>query len=241
MHMAMSQGSDGATATPGAIALIDVRRRYSLADNVTVDALAELSLTIDPGSAVALSGPSGSGKSTLLHLIGALDRPDEGTVSVDGIDLATLRPRELAALTAIDNVVAPLLPIRTSFDKYARARELLDAVGLAGREQQLPARLSGGEQQRVALARALINDPSIVLADEPTGNLDSHTGEAIIDLLLTTRARLGITLVIATHDLAVASRCDRVIRLVDGRVRDDLDIRMAADPSATLSRLRRTA
>ena len=122
----------------------------------------------------------------------------------------------------------------------ARGRELLEAVGLEGREHQLPARLSGGEQQRVAIARALINQPSVVLADEPTGNLDSRTGEAIIDLLLATRANGHTTLVIATHDTAVASRCDRVIRLVDGRIHDDLDIHATADPTATLYRLGRT-
>ena len=256
MHMAVSQ--EHAPVSAGEISLVDVQRRYSLGQGATVDALAGVSLTIEPGAAVALSGPSGSGKSTLLHLIGALDRPDQGSVKIDGVDLASLHPRALAAhrrrvgfvfqrfnllpaLTAIDNVAAPLLPIHTDFDKHARARELLAAVGLAGREHQLPARLSGGEQQRVAVARALINRPSVVLADEPTGNLDSHTGEAIIDLLLATRAQRQITLVIATHDTALASRCDRVVRLVDGRVHDDLDVRMASDPTATLNRLGRPA
>jgi putative ABC transport system ATP-binding protein len=140
---------------------------------------------------VALTGPSGSGKSTLLHIIGAIERPDSGQVLVDGTEVTALRGAALAAyrrrvgsvfqryhlllaLTALDNVISPLLPYRTGWNRRERGRELLDAVGLAGREQSLPSRLSGGEQQRVAIARALINRPSLLLADEPTGNLDSQ-------------------------------------------------------------------
>jgi putative ABC transport system ATP-binding protein len=147
----------------------------------------------------------------------------------------------LPALTVLDNVIAPVLPLRTSFDKRARARELLAAVGLDGRQTAMPARLSGGEQQRVAIARALINHPPVVLADEPTGNLDSRTGQTIIDLLLGLRERDAITLVIATHDVAVASRCDRIVRLIDGRLRDEVDVLAATDPQATLARLARPA
>lgn len=185
-----------------------------------------------------------------------MDTADEGTVVVDGQDLKRLPRREqanyrrhigfvfqgfhlLPALTVLDNVVAPVLPYRTDFDKQDRGRELLKAVGLKGRERELPSRLSGGEQQRVAIARALINRPTLVLADEPTGNLDSRTGAAIIDLLLELRQRLQITIVVATHDVDVAARCDRILRLVDGQIADDVDLRAAGNPDATWQRLAR--
>jgi putative ABC transport system ATP-binding protein len=175
-----------------------------------------------------------------------------------GKDLGSLKERDLAAhrrrvgfvfqrfnllpaLTALDNVTAPVLPFRTTYDKRERARELLAAVGLSGREQSMPSKLSGGEQQRVAIARALVNHPSVVLADEPTGNLDSRAGEAIMDLLLALREREALSLIVATHDAAVASRCDRVVRIVDGRLRDDIDVGSAADPKGTLTRLSRSA
>jgi putative ABC transport system ATP-binding protein len=236
----------------GAIALQGVSKRFD-----AITALAGVSLEVAGGASVALSGPSGSGKSTLLHVIGALERPDEGTVTVAGRDLGSLSRGELAAhrrrigfvfqrfnllpaLTVVDNVLAPVLPYRVDFDKEARARELLAAVGLAGRETSLPSRLSGGEQQRVAIARALINRPAILLADEPTGNLDSRTGAAIVDLLLELRAAYAMTIVVATHDHQVAARCERVVRLLDGRVAGDTDVRAAADVEATLRRLGRT-
>jgi putative ABC transport system ATP-binding protein len=240
------------------IDLDGVVRRYDGGEATAVTALDHVSLRVQEGAAVAVSGPSGSGKSTLLHLIAGLDRPDEGVIRVSGTDLARLRGRQLAehrrrvgfvfqrfyllpALTVIDNVIAPVLPLRAAFDKHARARELLAAVGLSGRERSLPSKLSGGEQQRVAIARALINHPPVVLADEPTGNLDTRTGEAIMDLLLELREREGITLLTATHDAGVASRCDRVIRIVDGQLRDDIDVLAAADPQATIARLSRAA
>jgi putative ABC transport system ATP-binding protein len=247
MHMVAGQA---------AIRMEDVIRRFAVDDEQAITALDGVTLEIARGAAVALAGPSGSGKSTLLHVIGALDRPDGGTIEVDGRDLGTLRRRELAAhrrrvgfvfqrfnllpaLTAVDNVLAPVLPYRVDFDKQARARELLDAVGLAGRETSLPSRLSGGQQQRVAIARALINHPALVLADEPTGNLDSRTGAEIIDLLLELRARHDMTIVIATHDSHVAARCDRIVRLRDGRVVEDLDVASATDVEATMGRLSR--
>ena len=184
MYMAGSQGS---------IALDGVSRRFPLGPGASVTALEDVTLAVEPGAAVALSGPSGSGKSTLLHLIGALDRPDAGRVTVGGRALDGLSRRELAAhrrsvgfvfqrfnllpaLTVLDNVLAPVLPYRVAFDKDERARALLAAVGLEERAASLPAQLSGGEQQRVAIARALINRPPVVLADEPTGNLDTRTG-----------------------------------------------------------------
>ena len=245
-------------AGQGEIVLEHVTRRFALGAGDSLTALDAVSLRIDDGAAVAVSGPSGSGKSTLLHLIGALERPDEGTITVGGHALGGLSRRELAAhrrrvgfvfqqfnllpaLTVIDNVMAPVLPFRVEFDKEERARELLAAVGLEDRATSLPSRLSGGQQQRVAIARALINRPPVVLADEPTGNLDSRTGAGIVDLLLGLRAEHGITIVLATHDSQVAARCDRVVRLLDGRVADDVDVRAAADVEATLGRLGRTA
>jgi putative ABC transport system ATP-binding protein len=145
----------------------------------------------------------------------------------------------LPALTALDNVAAPLLPYRSEFDKQERARELLAAVGLRGREGALPAELSGGEQQRVAIARALINEPFLLMADEPTGNLDSQTGTEIIDLLLQLRERHGMTVIVATHDSVVASRCDRIVRLLDGRVLDEVAVEATDAPEAVLERISR--
>jgi putative ABC transport system ATP-binding protein len=245
-------------AGQGVIDLRDVSRRFRIDAEQSIVALDEVSLEIADGAAVALQGPSGSGKSTLLHVIGALERPDEGSVAVGGLELGGLSRRELAAhrrrigfvfqrfnllpaLTVIDNVMAPVQPYRVAFDKEARARELLSGVGLEGRETSLPSRLSGGQQQRVAIARALINEPAIVLADEPTGNLDSRTGAEIVDLLLGLRSTRGMTVVLATHDSQVAARCDRVVRLLDGRVADDVDVRAAVDVQATIGRLGRTA
>jgi putative ABC transport system ATP-binding protein len=236
------------------MAVEGVVRRYRLDDERAITALDRVSLSVDAGSVVAVAGPSGSGKSTLLHVIGGLERPDEGRVVVGGRELHGLRGRELAgyrrrigfvfqrfhllpALTAIDNVLAPVLPYRTEFDKAGRARELLGMVGLAGRESSLPSRLSGGEQQRVAIARALVNEPEVVLADEPTGNLDSRTGAEIVELLLSLRARAGVTVLVATHDPQVAARCDRVICLRDGRVVDDVVVVEGTDVGALLGRV----
>ncbi|SCF15718.1 ABC transporter ATP-binding protein [Micromonospora mirobrigensis] len=219
-------------------------------------AVDDVSLTIAPGSVVALTGPSGSGKSTLLHLIGAIERADQGTVTVDDVEVTALGRADLAryrqrvgfvfqryhllpALTVLDNVVAPMLPRRGRADHAARARELLDAVGLAGRERALPAQLSGGQQQRVAIARALMGAPRLLLADEPTGNLDSATGAQILDLLLDLRDRHGMTIVLATHERAVAARCDRLVRLGDGRVVEDEDLTGGEDPADTFDRASR--
>jgi putative ABC transport system ATP-binding protein len=217
-----------------------VSKRYAHGEQ-TVVALDALDLDLAAGSLAAVTGPSGSGKSTLLHLLGAMDVPDTGAIRVGTEEVTSLSRRErvayrrrigfvfqvfhlLPALTAIDNVAAPLLPYRAEFDKHARARELLEAVGLGGREDSLPSELSGGQQQRVAIARALVNDPYLLLADEPTGNLDSRTGEELLELLLELRAERGTTVVVATHDPVVASRCDRIVRLHDGRVLDVTDI-----------------
>jgi putative ABC transport system ATP-binding protein len=211
---------------------------YRTGAGVAVRALSDVTLDIPAGQTVAVTGRSGSGKSTLLHLAGAMDVADRGTVSVDGCDLGSLSGHErtvfrrgvgfvfqrfhlLPALTAWDNVAAPVVPFKTAFDKRARARELLAAVGLRGREHDVPAKLSGGEQQRVAIARALIGDPVLLLADEPTGNLDSLVGGEVLDLLFRLHAERGMTLLVATHDPALAERCERVVQLDDGRLTGD--------------------
>jgi len=164
-----------------------------------------------------------------------MDSPDEGVVRVGDTIVSELsglarsgyrrkigfvfqRFHLLPALTILDNVAAPLLPVKTPFDKFAKARQLLAAVGLEDRAEGLPSRLSGGEQQRVAIARALINDPSLLLADEPTGNLDSRTGQEVLKLLLRLREQRGMTVLIATHDSAVASACEEIVRLRDGSI-----------------------
>jgi putative ABC transport system ATP-binding protein len=217
------------------IRLSEVRRTFRASEGVEVRALDGISATLDAGSAVALWGPSGSGKSTLLHVLAAIEPVDSGSVVVGERDITLLKRRELVAyrrsiglvfqsfhlipaLTAVDNVLAPLMPYGIDAAGRARAGELLAAVGLEGRERSLPSRMSGGQQQRVAIARALIGRPTVLLADEPTGNLESASGRAVIDLLLGVRERFGVTVVIATHDRAVAERCDRVVELRDGRV-----------------------
>ena len=232
-----------------------VRRFGDGAEQIT--AVDGVTLDIAAGSVVALTGPSGSGKSTLLHLIGAIERVDEGTVTVDDVCVTGLRRAALAryrqrvgfvfqryhllpALTVLDNVLAPVLPQRRGRAGHlARARELLAAVGLAGREGALPAQLSGGEQQRVAIARALIGGPGLLLADEPTGNLDSATGAQILDLLLDLRAEHGMTILLATHERAIAARCDRLLRLGDGQVVQELDLTGGEDPADTYDRASR--
>ncbi|GAA2352329.1 ABC transporter ATP-binding protein [Dactylosporangium salmoneum] len=213
----------------------------------------ELSLEVAAGSFTAVTGPSGSGKSTLLHLVGAIESADGGSITVDSVEVTALRRKKLSeyrrtvgfvfqryhllpALTALDNVIAPVLPFKVGFDKRARARELLDAVGLAGRERALPAQLSGGQQQRVAIARALIGRPKLLLADEPTGNLDSANGTQILDLLLELRDERGMTVLLATHEQHIAARCDRLIRLADGRLIEDIDLTEGEPPESTLAR-----
>jgi putative ABC transport system ATP-binding protein len=216
----------------------DLAKRYRLDDGRELAAVDGVDLDVEPGEVVALIGPSGSGKSSLLHLIGGIDTGEAGTIAVDDREVTELRGNALAAhrrhvgfvfqrfnllaaLPARDNVLAPLVPFRVDFDKAARADELLAAVGLADRVDSLPSRMSGGQQQRVAIARALVWDPPLLLADEPTGNLDSVTGAEILDLLLAIRARRGTTILLATHDLGIAERCDRIVAMRDGRLIGD--------------------
>jgi putative ABC transport system ATP-binding protein len=229
-----------------AVELRGVSKHYGTGGGEPVAAADNVSLTVEPGGLIALTGASGSGKSTLLHLIGAIERPDSGTIISGGTEVTALRGGALAAyrrtvgfvfqrynllpaLTALDNVIAPVLPYRTGWDKLARGRQLLAEVGLDGRERSLPSRMSGGEQQRVAIARALISTPHLLLADEPTGNLDSHNATGILDLLTRLRAESQMTVIVATHDPQIAARCDRLVRLRDGAVVDDIEID-AGDP-----------
>ena len=231
-----------------------LRKWYATTGNV-IAALDGVDLSVDAGSMLAITGPSGSGKSTLLRLIGAMDDAGSGTIRVGNVLVTSLstsarveyrrtigfafqRFHLLPALTALDNVAAPLLPYKVEFDKQARARGLLAAVGLEGREEALPGELSGGQQQRVAIARALIVDPILLLADEPTGNLDSQTGGEIVDLLRDLREERGMTVILATHDSLVASRCDRIVRLLDGRVVDETTV-STAERGQVLERISR--
>lgn len=208
---------------------------------VEVHALRGLSLTIKKGEVVAIMGPSGSGKSTLMNIIGCLDRPTSGKYllngknvrNLDGDQLADIRNRQVGFVfqsynlmsrsTALSNVMMPLRYRRNNgrLDLKQKAEELLVRVGLGDRMTHKPYELSGGEQQRVAIARALVNDPAIVLADEPTGNLDSKSGNEIMDLLLDLNQEKGVTLIIVTHDPEVASFTQRTVQLLDGRVRND--------------------
>jgi putative ABC transport system ATP-binding protein len=213
----------------------DVSRTYQL-DGVAVDALRGVSLTIGPTDYVAIVGASGSGKSTLMHLLGGLDRPTGGTLLIGGRDVATLTPAEMAKLrnetigfvfqsfhlltrtTARDNVALPLVYRGIGRrERRARATAMLERVGLAHRLDHRPNQMSGGEQQRVAIARALVTDPSVLLADEPTGNLDTTTGQSVLALLESLNAE-GVAVVLVTHDRDVAARAHRQIVMRDGLI-----------------------
>ena len=203
-----------------------------------VDVLTEVSLDVPPGQFLAVAGPSGSGKSTLLGLIAGLDQPTAGSIRVAGVEITRLSEDALArfrrdtlgyvfqayhlipTLTALENVAVPL-ELAGDSDALPRATALLAEVGLADRAHHYPVQLSGGEQQRVAVARAMARRPALLLADEPTGNLDSGTGKQIIELLVGLRDTLASTLVLVTHDVALAARADRVVTLRDGRVESD--------------------
>ena len=221
---------------PAAVETADLTKVYGDGAHA-VRALDGVSLRFPGGEFAAIMGPSGSGKSTLLHVLGALDRPTSGSVVVGGTDLAGLSDRKLTllrrermgfvfqffnlipTLSAEENVLLPALISGERAAKYAgRVDELLELVGLQNRRDHRPDELSGGEQQRVAIARALVRSPDIVLADEPTGNLDSRTGDGILALLRESAARYGQTIVMVTHDARAASNADRAVFLADGRV-----------------------
>jgi len=219
--------------------LYDVQdaKRFFQRGPAIIEAVGGVDLQIEAGEVVALEGPSGSGKTTLLQLLGALDRPSSGAVLFEGRDLATLGDGELAdlrlkafgfvfqqfnlipTLTALENVESKLAPVGVPRDELRdRSLALLDEVGLAGRASHLPSHLSGGEQQRVAIARALVAGPRVILADEPTGNLDTQTGSDVIDLLTGLATSHGVTVVVATHDAELAARAPRRLAMRDGRL-----------------------
>jgi len=227
--------------TEAAIDVVDVTRSYQM-DGERVDALRGVSLRIRPGEYAAIIGPSGSGKSTLMHLLGLLDRPSTGALHVNGSDVTSLSDTELASLrnrtigfvfqsfhllartSAVDNVALPLLyrglPRR---ERREEAADALRVVGLGHRLTHKPTQLSGGEQQRVAIARALVGGPDVLLADEPTGNLDTRTGEEVMNTLEDLNVTRGVAVVLVTHDHDVAARARRQIHLRDGLIEDDSD------------------
>jgi len=226
-----------------------LRRHYNVGKAV-VAALCEVELAVPRGEFAALVGPSGSGKSTLLNLIGGLDRPSAGEVRVDGLSLGTASEQQLVryrrervgfifqsfnllpTFSAAENVESPMMlaeiPKRERRDRAAR---LLESVGLAQRILHKPNELSGGEKQRVAIARALANRPLLLLADEPTGNLDSKTGAAVLDLLCQLHKAQGLTMIMVTHDPEIAARADRIIHLLDGSIQKIETVRKAGAPA----------
>jgi putative ABC transport system ATP-binding protein len=225
-----------AAAPAAALVAQDVTRSYAL-DGVTVPALRGVSFTVEAGDYVAIIGPSGSGKSTLMHLLGGLDRPTAGSLRIGGRDVAGLDPQALAKLrnetigfvfqsfhllartSAVDNVALPLVyrGMRAG-ERRRRAAAMLGRVGLGHRLEHRPNQLSGGEQQRVAIARALVTDPQVLLADEPTGNLDTKNGQAVLALLEALNQEQGVALVVVTHDAEVAGRAHRRIVMRDGLI-----------------------
>jgi lipoprotein-releasing system ATP-binding protein len=232
-----------------------VLRKQFVEGAVVLEVLKGIDLSICAGERVAIVGPSGAGKTTLLQLLGGLDTPTSGEVRVRGQNLATTDNAErgrirnlylgfvyqfhhlLPEFTALENVAMPLLVRREPLDAVrARARDILERVGLAERLEHKPGELSGGERQRVAVARALVTEPAVVLADEPTGNLDRKTGDTVLELMLTLNREVGASLVIVTHDPRIASRMNRVLRLSDGGLEDaTAEYRADALPGASVA------
>jgi putative ABC transport system ATP-binding protein len=215
-----------------------------------IQALRGVSLTVAPSELVTITGPSGSGKSTLLNLIGSLDRPDSGTITVAGAPVPEPRQavefrRHVVGFVFQDNLLLPYLTARGNIEaallgagmsrreRRARSLELLEEVGLADRADHIPSELSGGQRQAVALARALTNEPQLLLADEPTGSLDSVSGKRALDLLATLQGRRGMTVIVVSHDAAVSERADRVLELIDGRVQGAATRGRGRRPSAS--------
>jgi putative ABC transport system ATP-binding protein len=235
------------------IATRDLVKTYDLGET-KVRALRGVTLDVRPGEFVALTGPSGSGKSTLMHLLGCLDRPTSGTYLLDGRDVSALNKRELAHVrnaaigfvfqgfnllprtSALENVELPLLysGLRSARQRRQRAAAALQAVGLGDRMTHHPNQLSGGQQQRVAIARALVNDPKLLLADEPTGNLDSRTSIEIMEIFQRLNAERGLTILLVTHERDIAEYGTRILAFLDGRVRTDTPVEHRRDAALDL-------
>jgi len=221
----------------------NITKTYGDSGIAKVEALKDVSFTIENGEMIVLMGASGSGKSTLLNLIGGLDKCDSGSISVDEENISALNAQKLAdfrrdkigfvfqqfhlipTLSVVENIMLPLLPSgMKKAECYLVAKETLKKVGLGAREKHLPGELSGGEQQRVAIARAFVNKPEIILADEPMGDLDSKTGEKILELLQALNQKEKVTIIIATHDDKIATKAKRKIVLKDGKVIEDIKL-----------------
>jgi putative ABC transport system ATP-binding protein len=235
----MSDGVNGNGNGTAAVRTEDLWKVFAH-DGIRVEAVRDVSMTIEPGEFVVLAGPSGSGKTTLLNLLGGLTRPTDGRVWIDGTDITELSERKLArlrlerlgfvfqaynllpVLTALENAEFTLL-LRDvpPEERRERVEKLFERIGIAGLENRRPGKLSGGQQQRVAVARAVVGEPALVLADEPTANLDTATSTALIDLMAELNRDLGTTFVFATHDTRLMDRARRVVRLVDGAIVDD--------------------
>jgi putative ABC transport system ATP-binding protein len=233
----------------------DVSKQYQMGE-VAVNALVGVDFVVEKGEFVAVMGPSGSGKSTLLHLLGGLDKTTDGEVTLGGRKLSVMSDKEvtlarrrnvgfvfqfynlLPTLTAEENIALPLLIDGKKIKAYqSKLDELLELVGLTDRRRHKPDQLSGGEQQRVAIARAFVNDPDIVLADEPTGNLDSRAGEEVMKLLRRSCDELGQTIVVVTHDPKAASFADRIVFLKDGQIASEIKLEKGGDTAPILERL----
>lgn len=230
----------------GEFECVQMTRKFQ-GDGIDTYALKPINLKFKTGNFVSVIGPSGSGKSTLLSLLGTLDVPTSGTLSYDGHELSQLNAKELAnfrfekvgfifqqfhlipTLTAVENVMAPLFGRKVDYDKKERALSLLARVGLREKAESLPSQLSGGQQQRVAVARALIHEPEWLLADEPTGNLDSETGEVIFELLRELNEEKGCGVICVTHDPSIAERADVQVRMKDGAVVEVIDTRVTGN------------